>query len=79
VRSSAVKVEEGEHACLESLNRVGTNDCRLQFRGRGERGAQLGGVRGGGGASASVLRGLILGEDGLDRRYLSIGGWNLDQ
>ncbi len=39
VRSSAVKVEEGEHVCCQSLNRFGTNDCRLLFQGRGERGA----------------------------------------
>jgi hypothetical protein len=36
VRSSAVKVEEGEHAYRESLNGLCANDCRLPFRGRGE-------------------------------------------
>jgi hypothetical protein len=47
VRASAVEVEEGEHAYRESLTGVCADDCRLPFRGRGERGARSGVVGGG--------------------------------
>jgi hypothetical protein len=56
--SSAVEVEEGEHACRESLNGVGADECRLPFRGRGKRGPRVEGLGGRGEASASVRRGL---------------------
>jgi hypothetical protein len=44
VRSSAVKVEERDHACLESLNWDGADDCSSPFWGRGERGLDWKGI-----------------------------------
>ncbi len=43
MRSAAIKMEEEEHVCQESLNWVCPDYCRLLFRGSGERGGQRGG------------------------------------